>query len=83
LRLPEDRLASFHLREDELGAGKAGPIEHEIDRSSPSAAEEDGGLIDDLSLGWPGLLDAVAVDARGCRPRLACLQNDPVPEREQ
>jgi len=42
LGLPEDRLASLHLREDELGAGKTRPIEHEIDRRSPPATEEDG-----------------------------------------
>jgi hypothetical protein len=41
LRLPEDRLAALHLREDELGAGTAGTIEHEIDRRSPPPAEED------------------------------------------
>ena len=82
LRLPEDRLASLHLREDKLGAGKTGPIEHEIDRRSPSATEQDAGLLDDLGLGWPRLLEAVAVDAGGRRPGLARLQDDPVLERE-
>jgi hypothetical protein len=82
LRLPEDRLAAFHPREDELGAGKARTVEHEIDRRSPSATEQDGGLLDDLSLGWPGLLEAVAVHTRGRRPRLARLQHDPVLKRQ-
>jgi|SRR6266516_2900081 len=82
LGLPEDRLPAFHLREDELGAGKAGTVEHEIDRRSPPAAEQDRNLLDDLSLGWPRLLEEVAVDARGRRPRLARLQHDPLPERE-
>jgi hypothetical protein len=83
LRLPEDRLAPLHLREDELGAGKAGTIEHEIDRRSPPSAQDDRGLLDDLRVLGPGLLEAVAVDARGRGPRLARLQNDAVPEREQ
>jgi hypothetical protein len=80
--LPEDRLASLHLRKDELGTGKTGPVEHEIDRRSPPATDKDGRLLDDLSLGWPGLLEAVAVDARGNRPQLVRLQDDPVIERE-
>src|SRR5215218_10990041 len=74
LGLPEDRLPSLHLREDELGAGKTGPIEHEIDRRSPPATDADGRLFDEVSLGRPGLLEAVAVNARGGRPRLARLQ---------
>ncbi len=82
LRLPEDRLAALHLREDKLGAGKPGPIEHEIDRRSPPAAEQDRRLLDDLSLFGPRLLEAVAVDARGRRPRLARLQHQPAFERE-
>jgi hypothetical protein len=81
--LPEGRLASLHLREHELGASKPGPVEHEIDRCSPPVAEQDGNLLDDLGLGGPGLLEAVAVDAGGQRPRLARLQHDPIPEREQ
>src|SRR6266511_5111821 len=83
LPISEDRLASLHLGEDELGAGKAGTIEHEIDRCSPPAAEQDRRLLDDLDVLGPGLLEAVAVGARGRRPRLARLQNDPLPEREQ
>jgi hypothetical protein len=82
LRLPEDRLPSLHLREDELGPGNAGPIKHEIDRRSPPATEQDGRLLDDLSPGWPRLLEAVAVDAGGRRPRLARLQDDPLLEWE-
>jgi hypothetical protein len=80
--LPEDRLLSLYLREDELGAGKTGPIEHEIDRRSPPGTEQDGRPLDDLSLGRPRLPEAVAVDAGGRRPRLARLQDEPVLEWE-
>jgi hypothetical protein len=80
--LPEDRLPSLHLREDKLGPGKTGPIEHEIDRRGPLATEKDRRLLDDLSLGWPSLLEAVAVDAGGRGPRLARLQENPVLEGE-
>src|SRR6266540_7129625 len=59
-----------------------GPIEDEIDRRSPPATEQDGRLLDDLGLGGPRLLEAVAVDAGGRRPGLARLQDDPVLERE-
>jgi hypothetical protein len=31
LGLPEDRLASLDLREDELGAGLSGTVENEVD----------------------------------------------------
>jgi hypothetical protein len=67
----------------ELGAGKAATIEHEIDRCSAPAAEQDGGFVDDLGRGRPGCLEAVAVDARGRRPRLARLQHQPASERKQ
>jgi hypothetical protein len=83
LRLPEDRFPSLHLREHELGASTTGTIEHEIDRCSAPAAEQDGNLLDDLSLGGPDRLDAVAVDTGGRRPRLPRLQHQPILEREQ
>jgi hypothetical protein len=36
------------LGEDELGAGKPGPVEHQVDRRAPPAAEQRRRLLDDL-----------------------------------
>jgi hypothetical protein len=83
LRLPEDRLAALHLREHELGAGKPGAIEQQVDRRAPPSAQPDRRLFDDLSLGWPAALEAVAVHARGRRPRLPRLQHQSIFERKQ
>jgi len=82
LGLPEDRLAALHLREHELGAGKPGTIEQQVDRRSPPSALPDRRLFDDLSVGRPAALEAVAVDARGRGPRLPRLQHQPILERQ-
>jgi hypothetical protein len=82
LGLPEDRLAALHLREDELRAGKARTVEHEIDRRAAPATRDDRCLLDELGLFGPGPLEAVAVDTRGRRPRLACFQHQPALERK-
>jgi hypothetical protein len=82
LRLPEDRLAPLHLREDELGAGQPGTIEHQIDRRSPPAAQNDRGFVDGFGALWPGVLEAVAVHTGGGRPRFPCFEQQPALERE-
>src|SRR5712691_1324011 len=82
LRLPEDRLASLHLRENDLGAGTPRSVKDEVDRRSAPTAEQDRRLLDDLRVLGPGLLEAVAVDARGRRPRLPRLQHQPALERQ-
>jgi hypothetical protein len=82
LRLPEDRLATLDLGKDELGAGKPGTVEHQVDRRSAPAAEPDRCLLDDFRILRPCLLEEVAVDARGRRPRLPRFQHQPVLERQ-
>jgi len=82
LRLPEDRFPSFDLGEDELRARLPRPVEDEIDRRPTSAADEHWRLVDDLYVFWPGLFEAVAVDARGRRPRRPRLQHHAVLERQ-
>ena len=82
LRLPEDRLTSPHFGEDELGARLPGPIEDEIDRRPTTAADKDDGLIDDVCVVRPRFFEAMAVDARGRRPRRARLQHEAVSERQ-
>src|SRR2546422_413449 len=82
LRLPEDRLASLHLGEDELGTRKPRPVEQQIDRRSAPSAETDRCLLDDLGVLRPCVLKAVAVDARGGGQALARLQHQPVLERQ-
>src|SRR5262249_61678151 len=77
-----DRLAPFHLGEDELRARLPRPVEDEIDRRATSAADEHWRLVDDLCVFWPGLFEAVAVDARGRRPRRPRLQHEAVLERQ-
>src|SRR5262245_35666262 len=62
LRLPEDRLSSFDLGEDELGACLPGPVEDEVDRRSASAADKDWRLVNDLCVFWPRFFETVAVD---------------------
>src|SRR5262249_28732498 len=82
LRLPEDRLASFDLGEDELEACLSGPVEDEIGRGPATAADEHWRLVDDLGVLWPGLFETVAVDARGRRPGRPRLQHEAVRERQ-
>jgi hypothetical protein len=82
LGLPEDRLAAAHLGEDELAAGKPRPLEHEIDRRPAPAAEPHRRLLEDLGVVRPGLLEAVAVDARRRRPRRPCFQDEAARERQ-
>src|SRR6266540_31850 len=82
LGLPEDRLVPLHLREDELGAGKPGTVEHEVDRGPAPSAEPNRRLLDDPGVLRPWLLEAVTVDARGRRPQLARLQHQPALERQ-
>jgi hypothetical protein len=59
-----------------------GPVEDEIDRRSTTAADKDDGLIDDVCLVRPRFFEAMAVDARGRRPRRARLQREAVSERQ-
>ncbi len=82
LRLPEDRLAPLDLREDELGAGTPGTVEHQVDCRPAPTAEQHRRLLDDLGLLRPRLLEAVTVDTRGRRPQLARLQHQPSVERQ-
>jgi hypothetical protein len=80
LRLPEDRFTSFDFGEDELGARLPGPVEDEIDRRPTSAADDDKRLVDDFCVFRPSSFEAVAVDARGRRPRRPRLQHEAVLE---
>jgi hypothetical protein len=80
--LPEDRLASLHLRENDLGTGTPRSVKDEVDRRSAPTAEQDRLLLDDLGILRPCFLEAVAVDARGRRPRLPRLQHQPALERQ-
>jgi hypothetical protein len=82
LRLPEDRFPALDLREDELGAGLPGTIEDEFDRRSPPPAQDHRGLLDDLGVRRPGVLQPVAVHTRGRRRAVTGLQRDPALERQ-
>jgi hypothetical protein len=80
LRLPEDRLPALCRGEDELRAREPPAIEAEIDRRPAPLAEQDRRLLDDLRLGRPRLLEAVAVNARSRRPRRPRFQHEHVLE---
>ena len=70
----------LHLGEDELRARLPGSVEDEIDRRPTSAADDDERLVEDVCVLRPGLFEAMAVDARGRRPRRARLQHEAVLE---
>jgi hypothetical protein len=70
----------FDLGEDKLGARLPGPVENEIDRRPTSAADDDKRLVDDFCVFRPSFFEAVAVDARGRRPRRPRLQHEAVLE---
>src|SRR6266540_4559102 len=74
LGLPEDGRAAPDLGEHELGASKARPVEHQVDRRTPPTTGEDRDLLQYVGLLRPVLLERVAVDAGAPRPGVADLQ---------
>src|SRR6185436_8949793 len=54
----------------------------QIDRRPTTPADENARLVDNLCVLGPGLFEAMAVDARGRRPRRARLQHEASSERQ-
>ena len=71
--LPEDHLPAAGVGDDDLGAVLPPAVENEVDRGAPPHTGPHRHPLDDLGVARP-LLDAVAVDLAGARPRVLRLE---------